>query len=1148
VNQIEIDLRFGNLQTTKTEDSFLRLFEVVYKFKNLHNLTYDKINTEGIDLIERNENLGIQITAQQTHESDKINETIKKTLKAWKDKGVKTLWIFFIVETSYLKKIDTTIEYYSEDDFKVYIKTVRRIIGDINKQSIEERIKIDEFLKQDTSKIYHGISNLSAFEQIEKGKKFGNDRFLNIEDCIYFSERENETLDYQSKRINSGELKEYCILGNPCSGKTTFAYSLIQKIERRKVFYLNLSHPNINLDKIINELTQISYHYSIVVIDNIQDNIEVFKRIRVHILKHKCIVSLYLSRYYKTFDSFDFENIYKIIEGIQYYRIELNENFEDKFSGIIGLKIKRLISINPLIKWYKGDFDKIIKNTNKNLLKLNIALRYWEKINSVENPIKFDSIVSSRILQEFYAEQKLSSFHNDLTYTYCLLYKNDIAFIPFRDDDTIDLLKEKGVILQFYKSDFCYFQHKEYAQLIFDAFEYREYGKTEDNKAALIIKYINAFDIAENQLNIYFILTKFYKSATDKYIVPYLLSYAKVANYLINEISDFNIIQACILANILFDFSESISAEYLKQYYNSLINYFSSTKLNLYIFEQYFAYSRLLQISNQLGIKLEDNKISNVYSGKEYSKKSSISYLTLEVSKRSRTPQNVLQILNSFQFPDWFNMITQKFELPSITNSLSELNKSSESKKLLIGLMRNIDWDQLYLKSKELKIDQIAKSLRELQKIDISVGLNVSSTIFEKSLKDNFLQNKLHNASLSEYSKALSDLSNINPAYVRTQIEEDIKNGQFKHKFTQEKSISNFTMRGLEMKKLVEDKYLYFKTLNEIAIGDSFVKLIENEMSFNTILCFCEFKNDFLKRKNHKQEIAIQKTISRIIKNSPDKLELLKNPKILKLKNINSDFIQSISSKEIEDYINNNKITYAEDILRVLSTLNKKKTIEIFSKVDNSILVKKLLFHELNFSQSLELLQKIRNKVFLDEIVNCNLKISQILDEYLESYLKTGNRFRNITVSDFFKGYYQAYCINPVVIEKHLKTTFLEKLNSDNHKGFEIGPLFQYTRRISDITNHMYDKELKNFLNINMLNFQQSIKNEEITKTLSGMIELSHAEFSDFSDELLFKSKTIIISKVIQRKKEIIYMTKLLPDIKKIAKNKGKIVLKELKA
>ena len=81
-----------------------------------------------------------------------------------------------------------------------------------------------------------------------------------------------------------------------------------------------------------------------------------------------------------------------------------------------------------------------------------------------------------------------------------------------------------------------------------------------------------------------------------------------------------------------------------------------------------------------------------------------------------------------------------------------------------------------------------------------------------------------------------------------------------------------------------------------------------------------------------------------------------------------------------------------------------------------------------------------------------------------------------------------------------------------------------------------------------MLNFQQSIKNEEITKTLSGMSELSQAEFSDFSDELLFKSKNIIISKVNQRSNEKIYMTKLLPDIKKIAKNKEKILMKELKA
>lgn len=1148
VDRLEKDIQVGNFRTTKTEDFFLRLFKSVYKLDKLKNLAYDKINTEGIDLIDRIRNLGIQITAQKSNESKKIQDTISKTIKVWKDEGVNTLWILFIVETPFISKIDTTKEFdCEEENFKVYIKTIKRIVGDINEFQIEEQIRLDELIKQETSEVYHGLSRLTSFSQVAKGEKIGQDKFFNDDDCIYFSKREEEALNYQAQRINSGDLKEYCVLGNPCSGKTTFAFSLIQKIERRKIFYLNLSNPSLNPNTLVDELIQISHNHSIVVLDNIQDNINLFKILRSRIQKYDWIVALYLSRYYKTFDNFDIENIYKIIEGIQYYRIDLNEYFDDKVSGIIGAKIKKLTFLKPNISWYKGDFKTILRNTKSNLLKLNIALRYWERQNSEDKPIKFDSIESNRILNEFYNEHNLGDFKNDFTYTYCLLYKNDIAFVPFRNDRDFVKLREKGIILQFFNSDFCYFPNKEYAQLIFDAFQYIDYGIDESTKAKLVLKYIKSFDTTVNQLNIYFILTKFYMS-DDKKTLPFLLSDKNIAQYLAKEISTFNTIQLCILVNILFDSSESIEEEFLIAYYNLLIESFKTTKLSLYIYEQYFAFSRLLQISNQIGNILDVKSISNVYSGKEYIKKDSISFLTLEISKNNRASQNVLQILNSFPFSEWFNMFNKENHFPRITNSLSELNTSSDSKKLLIGLVKHLDWNNLYLKSKDLKIDQFAKSLRELQIVDISIGQNISSILFERAMKDGFITNKFNIANLSEYSKGLSDLSKTHPEYAKLKISDDIKSGNFKQKFMQEKSISNFTMRGLEMKKLVVDKYVYFKTLNEIIIDIPFIDLVKNESSLDTLLIFLEFKNDYLKRKSYKLEKELRNSISIIIRNSHDKLELLKNPKVLNLNIFDSDFLKSISSKELEKYINTNKITYAEDILRVLSTIDKKKTIELFSKVDNGLLVNKLLFHELNFSQSLELLHKIRNKVFENNAVNCNFKISQIFDEYLSLYLKTGSRFQKISISDFFKGYYQGYCINSSILEKHLKTTFFDKLNSDIHSGFEIGSLFQYTRRISEITNHEYDNELKNFLNINMLNFQQSIKNEEITKTLSGLIELSHAEFSDFSDELLFKSRNIIISKVNQRSNEKIYMTKLLPDIKKIAKNKGKILLKELKA
>ena len=343
IREIEIDIKNDNFQTRKTEDFFLRLLNKVYPDYHFKNLGYDKTNTAAIDLIDvKQKQLGIQVTAQKSDEVGKIDNTLEKALKYWKNKGVKTIWILFISETNKIKDLDTINEYCQKDGISIYIKTISRIIGDIYEKSQDEVIEIDEFLKQETSDEYNGFSRLTSFKFLSKGEKIANDRFFNLEETIYYSKKELSTINTLADGFGIGKLKEYCILGNPCSGKTTFAYSIIQKIQKRKIFYLNLSNPSISASQVIEELIQISHNYSFLVIDNIHDNIELYQIIRKRLPKFKWINTLYLSRYYKTFDEFDIENIYRLIEGMNYFRIDTNENFEEKVSGIIWKKTKFL--------------------------------------------------------------------------------------------------------------------------------------------------------------------------------------------------------------------------------------------------------------------------------------------------------------------------------------------------------------------------------------------------------------------------------------------------------------------------------------------------------------------------------------------------------------------------------------------------------------------------------------------------------------------------------------------------------------------------------------------------------------------------------------------------------------------------------------
>jgi len=1150
VTRIEKDIELGNFRTTKTEDFFLRVLSATYDLENLENLAYDKINTIAIDLIDRKKNLGIQVTAQKSNEKGKIDGTITDTISEWKNKGISTLWILFISETDYIKKnIDTTQLYLEKEGLKVYIKTVRRLIGDINKRPLEERIKIDELLKQETSTSYSGLSKLTTFKILNKGEKIVNDRFFNLDETIYYSKKELNTINYIADNFSNGKLTEYCILGNPCSGKTTFAYSIIQKINNRKVFYFNLSNPSISASQVIEELIQISHNYSFVVVDNIHDNIELYQIIRERISKFKWINTLYLSRYYKTYDEFDIENIYRLIEEMKYFRIDSNENFEEKVSGIIWKKTKFLKDNGSQLEWHKGDFQKILKNTNRNLLKLNIALRMWEIKNSRENSITFDEIDSNKILHQFFAEHNLSKVKSDALYTYCLLFKNDIPFIPIRSayDENL-MLREKGIILQYFQSDFCFFPHKEYAQLIFDSFNYIENGFSSDKKFSLIQTYIHNFDITENKIGLRFILSKLHYSS-DKEILGQILNDEKIADLLRNEIKDSEIkfSQVITSLNILFLHSEKIEKERLSEYYDTYLTFFKTNKLSLFLEEHYLAFTRLIQISNLLDIELKEEFVAVVLRKNEKANTNSIVELTLRISRKSRESETIRRILHSFTFPDWLKMIVDLPRLPNITNSLSELNTSSDAKKLLSGLFRNIDWEKQYENAKSLKVDQFVKSLREINSIDISIGSNVSRFIFQKAIKDSLFEIKFKSAKLSEYSKSLSDLSKLDSDFVKAQLSKDLSKKVVFDKFANEPSISNFTARALELRKHFENSKAYFKVLNEIVLSDTFIKKLQSETNLNYLLIFTEFAEKYLNFEETILKQETSKAITKVIAGLPNKLEALSNPKFLNVDNLNSDFIDSLTTKEIEKYFESNKITYAEDLFRVLSTIDKNKTIEKFKNLNNAVLISAFLNPELNFSQALEDLNKLKNKVYKDETYNCNLKISAIFDNYLSKYTKDYRRYNRVSISDLFKGYYFGFCVDQKVIEKHCKNDLLKKLSSNNHNNLEIASLFQFLRRISDITKNNLDNELTDFLTLNTDNFIEAIKNEDITKILSGLCELALTKFDIYGDDLLYKARKIIIKKVEQRKKDDIYRVKLIPDLEKIAKDKGKIILKELR-
>ena len=124
------------------------------------------------------------------------------------------------------------------------------------------------------------MSKLVLFKEIGKSQKFDSTNYFNKEELIYFSKKEQHKIDNLAYNFTNNITDQYCILGNPCSGKTTIAYAIIQKIKNKRIFYLNLTEPIFDESRILKELIQISHYHSLIIVDNIHDNIKLFLKIK----------------------------------------------------------------------------------------------------------------------------------------------------------------------------------------------------------------------------------------------------------------------------------------------------------------------------------------------------------------------------------------------------------------------------------------------------------------------------------------------------------------------------------------------------------------------------------------------------------------------------------------------------------------------------------------------------------------------------------------------------------------------------------------------------------------------------------------------------------------------------------------------------
>jgi len=653
-------------------------------------------------------------------------------------------------------------------------------------------------------------------------------------------------------------------------------------------------------------------------------------------------------------------------------------------------------------------------------------------------------------------------------------------------------------------------------------------------------KYIKNFR-TESELNITEIIIKLTYGKELK-VVRTLLNQTNVLKLLSNKFSktikDYEVFELQKAYFLSFDY---LDKEIQSKYYTLFINYYTKHKLELFISKDFSVYSNLIQISEILNIELGSIFIDLIPKHKE--KLNSISDLTMKISSSKPYPETVSRVLNSFHFPEWLLMIEKLPTLSSITNSLSELNTSPLAKKLLIGIVNKINIQELAFKGQKLKTVQITKSLRELKKIDIAIGTDVTNNL----IKHFSFDNKIASTNLSDFSKILSDLSSISPDFVETELTKSFQNGTFYSILEREKSINNISASILELKKINNsNEDLFYELVNRFFDSNVFYELLKIETNISSLLILFELikRNEVEINEDIQNKLLV--SIKKLILECDYDSTLYSNPKVLNIPELKSKIDNEISTQLLNKILNRSKFTVLDSLFRVLRAINKEKTINALNKADLNIFVQSMCNKELNMSQSLEVLFRAKSKTYIDENLNSNLFWYNLLDEYLIIQKDNQLKYHRLNFGDFLKAFEFCLKINTDIALKHFENDFLNKLKSKDNKNFTISSLFQFLRKIEIKTKSKYNTEIREFLDLNKSKFIEGIKNQNIEKTTSGLVELSKCKFENYVDELIYSARNTFLTKLNQIRGNKKIEKKVHADLKIIATNKSKFLLNEL--
>lgn len=1160
------------------EDFFCRLLNRIEPSWQLKNYNLIKKNVKGIDLVDDKNGIVIQVSAINSGFETKVIDSLNEYIDKWQNKYSKFYVLLICLEhqtdidkIKNIKFNSSQSAFFDPNESVLSVKKIVEIIKSKNSKELE--IEIECFLKNEIE----DFNNFNTLRYIEPLKNlfFEVPKFLTSEsyiknDWLYFDEKTSDLI----KCIKNDVLKydrfisqNFLLLGDPCSGKSSVAYYLLDQLNIKengdtlyKSFYFNISNNNINIDGLIEDLKQLNYHYSFLVIDNVQDNVNLAYKLLNNLSdKYFNIKTLFLSRKLERysdniFESSTLKNKFSSQNIFELDSFEVNKT-EQIFEGVISKRIKYLKQKyeNDNIKWSYNSLDAILSNCKNNLLALNISLYIWEE---TKGSIAIENISESDILKYFYEYHSISKVESALK-DYSLVYSYNTPFqIPSKLLNEKKIIIDKGFCKKQLNSELEYyiFYHTSYADLIYSSILFNEnvpekFVTTEKTKT--LENYINSFLPYgyPNNLNLLFanlhinkdnsvfeglISTNCIKDVIKNFNENEkvdALDYASILNSLSNAINDSNKKVVELIVDDIVN-SENFPKEQLSFSYDAQVLESSLKRL-----------SQKLKLNKRLRYEyLEDSKLRKKVESAE------IKSIAWTISSKGYKDEYKKRLLSTLNFNEWKNKFLSEKNITSFTDALTALNKYSYSKILAHDIYVFIDPNYIYERIKDLSIDKIGLCLNRLNKFKGNDNGFLPKLILQNlNLYPKFTENILNENSLSKFSIGLSHLSEVNKAFI-SNLFENIPDNILKIKIEDENDLNNLSQRIHELIKVQQNGSHKIQNLSKGIFNEAYIYSILSKPQ--TVLGIIRFLSLLKTLSTSRNIISIlESKLPYYVATEKNILFLSEAANYLKNDSLTLEGVFNVINKDsIQDNLKagNFKFTHLEQLfVSFLVKASPVKANELFISLSNNILI--------NSAKNACRFEQIAKTLYRLHVVDSNKNgvsdKSKCKEIYSEMILKHNSfLYQEAINSDIFSlilGFTYFYKIESNLTVVNFENIILDfEKNNVEFKGVlsEISQILKNYIFINIDKNKIIAKSIFIKTEANLINTSRVSDLKNIATALSELVEVLPEE----TDILFSKLEDDIISKCKSYPKNKEYYEGIIPELKKASGILSKDVMKKI--